>query len=163
MEDDQNGESNAILAWILGIAVTIAIAASVIPAVIAAMQSGGASTAAATTGASASTDAPALSGLKLYFESGKADLPATAEAEMASLIAAAKASPAAKVIISGFHDKTGNAEMNAELAKSRAIGVKQALIAAGVGEAQIELLKPQETTGGADDREARRVELTIAQ
>jgi outer membrane protein OmpA-like peptidoglycan-associated protein len=67
------------------------------------------------------------------------------------------------VIISGFHDKTGNAEMNAELAKSRAIGVKQALIAAGVGEAQIELLKPQETTGGADDREARRVELTIAQ
>ena len=38
--------------------------------------------------------------------------------------------------------------------------VRDALAAAGVAADKIELSKPQETTGGADGREARRVEIT---
>jgi cytochrome c oxidase subunit II len=65
------------------------------------------------------------------------------------------------VAISGFHDKTGSAEANAELAKNRAKSVREVLRASGLAEDRILMDKPQETTGGADDKEARRVEVSI--
>jgi outer membrane protein OmpA-like peptidoglycan-associated protein len=36
------------------------------------------------------------------------------------------------VLISGYHDETGGAAINAEVAKARAVALKDALIAAGV-------------------------------
>jgi outer membrane protein OmpA-like peptidoglycan-associated protein len=53
--------------------------------------------------------------------------------------------------------------MNAELAKQRALAVRNALMGAGVAESSMELKKPEETTGSGNDAEARRVEVLIAE
>jgi OmpA-OmpF porin, OOP family len=100
---------------------------------------------------------------KIYFASGKFDPPADLGKMLDALVVYSRADTNAKLSISGFHDKTGNAEANVELAKSRAMGVKNALISAGVPEDRIMMQKPTETTGGGDDKEARRVEVSVAQ
>ena len=63
-------------------------------------------------------------------------------------------------MISGYHDATGDPAQNAELAKQRAIAVRDALKAAGVPEDKIELKKPEQINAG-DAAEARRVEVTV--
>ncbi|MCY1562671.1 hypothetical protein D9M68_1001080 [compost metagenome] len=65
-------------------------------------------------------------------------------------------------MLSGFHDATGDPAFNAELAKQRAIVVRDALVGAGVAEARMELKKPEQTTGTGNNAEARRVEVMIA-
>jgi K(+)-stimulated pyrophosphate-energized sodium pump len=99
--------------------------------------------------------------VKLYFDSGKADLPADAAKVMEPVIAAAKDKAAAKLAISGYHDATGSVEQNQELAKQRAMKVRDALKTAGIAEDRIELKKPEQTQGGGDDKEARRVEVRV--
>ncbi len=173
MDDDQQNEPGLLLAWILGIAVTIAIVVAVLSGVLGALGGSGAATPAPA--ATASTDKPADTAsaatpaapvadallAKIYFASGKADLPAEAAASLAPLIDAMKSGKAKKLVVSGYHDATGDPAQNAELAKQRAFAVRDALGAAGVTAEQIELSKPQETTGAAgDDREARRVEVS---
>jgi hypothetical protein len=59
--------------------------------------------------------------------------------------------PSAMAIVSGYHDPTGNREHNRELAKQRALGVRDHLIGKGIGEARIELAKPIETMRRADE------------
>jgi cytochrome c oxidase subunit 2 len=107
------------------------------------------------------TDAPAAVALpaKLYFDTGKTDLPANTKAAVAAAIEFLKANANAKVALSGYVDKTGNADQNAELAKNRAKAVREALKSAGVDEARIEMRKPEVLTGSADNKEARRVEI----
>ena len=61
----------------------------------------------------------------------------------------AKAHPDAKLTLSGFTDATGSAAKNAELAKTRAQAVRDALKAAGVAEDRIILKKPETITGGS--------------
>lgn len=95
----------------------------------------------------------------IYFETGKSVLPADAKAAIAAAADYAKAHPDAKLALSGFTDKTGSADANAELAKHRAQAVRDALKAAGVAEDHIILKKPETITGGADAKEARRVEI----
>ena len=97
--------------------------------------------------------------VKFYFASGKADLAAGAAEAMADLVKGAQAGR--KLAISGFHDSTGDATRNAELAKQRALAVRDALMAAGVAESQIDLKKPEQVTGSGNDAEARRVEITM--
>lgn len=98
--------------------------------------------------------------VKFYFASGKADLAAGALVALGDAIAAAKAGK--QLVISGFHDATGDPAFNAELAKQRALAVRDALVGAGVAEASMELKKPEQTTGSGNDAEARRVEVVIA-
>ena len=99
--------------------------------------------------------------VKFYFASGKADLATGAVEALGDAVAAAKAGK--KLVISGFHDTTGDPAKNAELAKLRAFAVRDALKGAGVDEASLELKKPEETAGGAgSNAEARRVEVMIA-
>ena len=98
---------------------------------------------------------------KMYFDSGKADLSAEASAALQSIIDFATANPGARIAISGFHDATGSAAANAELAKNRAMAIRDALKAAGIAEDRIEMRKPEMTTGGGDPAEARRVEASI--
>jgi len=98
---------------------------------------------------------------KFYFESGKTELPADATADVAAIVAAAKAAPAAKVVISGFHDSTGNAEQNAEIAKKRAMNVRDAIKAGGIADDRYDLQKPVVTEGSGDNKEARRVEVSV--
>src|SRR5574338_554296 len=65
------------------------------------------------------------------------------------------------VLLSGFHDETGDAAMNAELAKIRAKSVKQALVAAGVPAEKVLIRKPAVTLGSGSPEEARRVEIRV--
>lgn len=99
--------------------------------------------------------------VKFYFASGKADLAPGALDALGDAVAAAKAGK--KLVISGFHDTTGDPVKNAELAKQRAFAVRDALKGAGVDEAAMELKKPEEAAGGTGaNAEARRVEVMIA-
>lgn len=68
------------------------------------------------------------------------------------------AHPGQEVELSGYADRTGNADANLELAKQRAFAVRDALKAAGVAEARIHLKKPEFVIGG-DEADARRVEI----
>lgn len=95
-----------------------------------------------------------------YFATGKADLAPGAVDVLADAIAAAKAGK--RLVISGFHDATGDAAFNIELAKQRALAVRNALVGAGVAETSVELKKPEETTGSGNLAQARRVEVVIA-
>ena len=155
MDDEQQNDQTGLVAWILGIAVTIAIIVSVVVGTLAALNAGG--TRKADAAAPAAT-APANGAAILYFDTGKADLPADATALLASLVQAA--ADGKRLVVSGFHDTTGSAQANEELAKQRAFAVRDALKAAGVAEDRIELSKPQETSGGTDGRESRRVEVS---
>ncbi|SAK40599.1 cytochrome c oxidase [Caballeronia hypogeia] len=122
--------------------------------------------------AAAEASAPAASGAEasqaaglpasIYFETGKDALPADAKSAVDAAAAYAKAHPDAKIALSGFTDATGNADQNADLAKRRAQAVRDALKAAGVSEDRIVLKKPETITGGADNKEARRVEISPA-
>ena len=96
--------------------------------------------------------------VKFYFESGKAELPAGAAEELAKVIAKLNEDPSKLVLLSGYHDETGGAAVNAEVAKARAVAVKDALIAAGLAADKVKMRKPAVTLGGADPAEARRVE-----
>ena len=97
--------------------------------------------------------------VKFYFASGKADLAAGAGEALQDVIKEVKAGR--KLVISGFHDATGNADKNAELARQRAVAVRDALKAAGVTEQQIDLKKPEQMTASGSNAEARRVEVSV--
>lgn len=98
--------------------------------------------------------------VRFYFASGKSDVAAGAKDAIKDAVAAAKAGK--KLVISGYHDSTGSAERNAELAKERALKVKAALEQAGVAAASIELKKPEVLANSkGNDPEARRVEVAI--
>ena len=99
---------------------------------------------------------------KLYFESGAATLPADAAAALTAVKAALAAAPAtAKLVLSGFHDASGDPAKNAELAKERAKAVRAALQADGVDAARVGLRKPESTTADGKPEEARRVEIRL--
>jgi outer membrane protein OmpA-like peptidoglycan-associated protein len=97
--------------------------------------------------------------VKFYFASGKADLAPGAKEALAAVVAGAAGGK--KVVISGFHDATGSAEVNAELAKLRAMAVRSDLLESGVAQDLIELKKPEATLATGSNAEARRVEVTL--
>ncbi len=97
--------------------------------------------------------------VKFYFASGKSELASGANAALADVIKGAQ--EGRKLVISGYHDATGSAAQNAELAKQRAFAVRDALKAAGVADDKIELKKPEELTASGSDAEARRVEVAL--
>jgi len=98
--------------------------------------------------------------VRFYFATGRADLAQDAQAALADIARAVAGGRS--VIVSGFHDATGDADVNAQLAKDRAINVREALKSAGVPEDKIELRKPEVTLAGGPSAEARRVEVTLA-
>jgi outer membrane protein OmpA-like peptidoglycan-associated protein len=97
--------------------------------------------------------------VKFYFASGKADLAAGGNEALTDIVHAVHAGK--KILISGFHDATGDATANAELAKQRALKVRDALAALGVAQDQVELKKPEQTLATGSDAEARRVEVSV--
>jgi cytochrome c oxidase subunit 2 len=106
----------------------------------------------------ATAAAPLLA--RVLFNTGISALPADAAKTLSPAIEAATRSAGIRLTVSGYHDKTGDPEKNAELAKERAIAVRDALVAAGVSLERVELRKPQLTEGGTDDTLARRVDIT---
>jgi outer membrane protein OmpA-like peptidoglycan-associated protein len=117
---------------------------------------------AASAAAPAAAPEPPPTSAKLYFATGSHALPADAAAATAALVEYAVAHPASKVVVSGFHDRTGRRDANELLAKNRAFATRDLLVRAGVPAERIDLVKPQVVDGGADLREARRVEVAIA-
>jgi K(+)-stimulated pyrophosphate-energized sodium pump len=116
-------------------------------------------TPAAATLAAAPAAAAAPVEAKFLFDVAKADLPPTAATSIALLAAAVKTNPG-KLVISGFHDASGDPAKNAELAKQRAFAVRDALKAAGVPEDRIDTKKPEQINAGSAD-DARRVEVKL--
>jgi outer membrane protein OmpA-like peptidoglycan-associated protein len=98
---------------------------------------------------------------RIYFEVGSAALPAEASAVLVMVADTARVQVDKVVLISGYHDATGDAAQNAELAKNRALAVRHALEANGVAPDRLVMDKPIVATGGTDPREARRVEMRL--
>jgi len=100
---------------------------------------------------------------RVHFETGKKDLSGEDQKVLAAVAKAMRDNPALKVDISGFADKTGNADQNLELAKQRAFAVRDALKGQGVAEDRLNLKKPEFVVlGQGQDAEARRVEISVA-
>ena len=97
--------------------------------------------------------------VKFYFAPSKFELAPGALGALADAIAAAKGGK--RLVLSGFHDATGDPARNAEIARKRAFAVRDALIGAGVTGSSLELKKPEQTTGTGNNAEARRVEVMI--
>lgn len=96
--------------------------------------------------------------VKFYFASGKADIAATAATVWPDVL---KAAAGKTVVLSGYHDTSGDPAINAALSKQRAEAVRDALVAAGFPTASIELKKPEHMTGTGSAAQARRVELIV--
>jgi photosynthetic reaction center cytochrome c subunit len=112
----------------------------------------------ATAADTAAAAAPAGVLARVYFTVGKKDLSADANAAIAHVAEALRKDHALTVDLSGFADRTGNADANLLLAKERAFAVRDALQGAGVGGSQIKLKKPEFVIGGAE-ADARRVDV----
>ncbi|HPW06187.1 MAG TPA: sodium/proton-translocating pyrophosphatase, partial [Burkholderiaceae bacterium] len=97
--------------------------------------------------------------VKFYFASGKADVAAGGTEALSEIIKAV--SGGKKAVLSGYHDATGDPAQNAELAKQRALAVRDLLKASGVAEDKVELKKPEQTKADGPAAEARRVEVTL--
>ena len=100
-------------------------------------------------------------GNKVLFESGKADVPAASSEDFKKIADFLKATPDAKVQLSGFVDSTGSPDANKELAKQRAMAVASALKGLGVAEDRIVMQKPEDITAGQGEQ-SRKVEMTLA-
>ena len=100
---------------------------------------------------------------KVYFEVGKATLPAEVAKPLGDALAAVTADRDKKLMLSGFHDPSGDPATNAELAKNRAKAVREALIARGVAANRIVLRKPEQTAADGPAEDARRVEIRLAE
>ena len=96
--------------------------------------------------------------VKFYFATGKADVAPGAQEALQDVLVAALGGK--KVVVSGYHDSTGNAQVNEELSKQRAFAVRTVLLGFGVPDKQIELRKPSDTEAGSG-AEARRVEVFV--
>lgn len=96
-----------------------------------------------------------------YFATGKAEVAVDADKIIADLIQAGKEGK--KLVISGYTDSTGNAALNAELSKNRALAVKAFLEKQGIDASNIELRKPENITGAQGDNiQGRRVDVKLA-
>ncbi len=98
---------------------------------------------------------------KVYFAVGSAALNAEDQAAVSKTVEALAAHAEAIVLLSGFHDESGDAATNAELAKQRALAVRDALVAGGVAVDRVKLRKPESTVGTGSAEEGRRVEIRV--
>lgn len=135
------------------------------PAPVAAMAPAAVSTPAGAVASGAVTAAEAAAVkvengvVKFYFATGSAEVAPNAREALADVIKAVQSGNT--VLVSGYHDATGDAAKNAELAKQRAVAVGDALKAAGAPEDKIELAKPEQTQADGPAGEARRVEVKV--
>jgi photosynthetic reaction center cytochrome c subunit len=99
----------------------------------------------------------------LYFDVGSPALKPDQAQGLTRLIDSLKAAPNASARISGFHSAAGTLAQNQELAKQRAMNVRDALKAGGIAESRVTLARPRQTEANVagEDARARRVEVTI--
>ncbi|RQO58136.1 hypothetical protein DBV14_08470 [Variovorax sp. KBW07] len=97
--------------------------------------------------------------VNFYFATGSADLAPGAAEALAAVIKGVESGH--KAVVSGFHDTTGDAAINEELAKKRAQMVRDVLTGLGVPADKVDLQKPAVTAGSGNNAEARRVEVKL--
>jgi outer membrane protein OmpA-like peptidoglycan-associated protein len=100
---------------------------------------------------------------RVYFASAEDDLPPDAGAVLDRALQALNAAPDKRIVLSGFHDASGDPEKNIALAKARALAVRKGLIERGADPQRIGLRKPEQTVVGDHPEEARRVELRLVE
>lgn len=98
---------------------------------------------------------------KVYFDLGQAEVPVSETAALEAARQVAESEGSKKILLSGFHDASGDPVKNAELAKERAKTVREALKARGIAAERIVLRKPEQILGDGPPAEARRVEIRI--
>lgn len=98
---------------------------------------------------------------KVYFAVGAAALDEADKGVVAKTQEALGAKPNAIVLLSGFHDLSGDPAKNAELAKHRAQSVRDALVAGGIAAERIKFRKPESMLGTGSPEEGRRVEIRV--
>ena len=99
---------------------------------------------------------------RVLFESGQSAVLPADQAAIKAVADYLAAHPGARVQLTGTADASGDAAANAELAKQRALAVRQALRDAGVPEAAVLLQKPGELMPAGDAQAARAVAMTLA-
>ncbi len=105
-----------------------------------------------------------LDRVSIYFDVNNFMPPADTAERVDSLIIYARNNVNAKIAISGYADKTGDPAKNAQLAKERALAVRNQLISAGLPEDRIIMQKPVDiTVDKTDDRQSRRVDVFVVQ
>ena len=97
--------------------------------------------------------------VNFYFATSSADLAPGAAEALAAVIKGVESGR--KAVISGFHDTTGDAAINEQLARKRAEMVRDVLVGLGVPAAKVDLHKPEVTAGTGNNAEARRVEVKL--
>ena len=75
---------------------------------------------------------------RVYFPTGKADLSANSDAQVANLVSLLKLFPTATVKVGGYTDNTGDAAVNKKVSTDRAKTVADKIIAGGVDASRIE-------------------------
>ncbi|AIY42463.1 Cytochrome c oxidase polypeptide II [Collimonas arenae] len=171
--DNNDGEQRAALGIVWAIVGVVVVAMLLLAGYFGVTAGKGADKPAATVAAPATAASGVAAGaetavvgvpavVKILFETGKSEVPASAATDLGPVEMYLKANPAATAAVSGFHDASGNADVNAEVSKDRAKAVRAVLVAAGVEEARVTLDKPQVSLAG-DDAGARRVEVTVHQ
>ncbi len=99
----------------------------------------------------------------LYFNVGSFVLEGEQAKGLKQLIATLAAKPAVRASISGYHSASGELLANRQLAKDRALQVRESIVAAGIAPTRVVLDKPlqAEANLSGEDPAARRVEVTI--
>jgi K(+)-stimulated pyrophosphate-energized sodium pump len=99
---------------------------------------------------------------RVHFNTGADDISAAGKRILDGYAKALKSNPDAKVELSGFADPTGDTVKNLELAKARAMTVRDALVADGIAPERVSLVKPTDViVGQGNDADARRVDIIL--
>jgi membrane fusion protein (multidrug efflux system) len=108
----------------------------------------------------APVSSPPGASLVVHFATGKATLDAEALRLLKGFAPPMKGGTN-PIDVTGFSDRTGNYASNVELAKRRAVAVRDALLAEGLPADRVRLAPPQDVTGSGSDEQARRVEIAV--
>jgi len=101
------------------------------------------------------TNLPAL--VNVFFDSGAFNTDASGEFAINEVVDILARRPAIKVLITGYSDKTGNSVSNLKLSEKRSLGVKNALVKAGIDSSRITTRYLGDTDASKDDVSSRRV------
>ena len=157
MFDEQDRELNLVVGLVLAIA--IGVTAFVIAI---ATMGGSPGTPAPTTQIGGTEPLMRLLPARVTFDVGSAELDGEARRVIAQAASALTHARSLRVTVSGYVDATGDPARNAELARQRAVAVRDKLVSLGVSFSRIALRKPETITAGSSgDADARRVEINV--
>lgn len=97
--------------------------------------------------------------VKFFFAPSKTQLPTSADSAFQDIVTAIQGGQ--RIQIAGFHDETGNAQLNTELAKKRAHMIHQHLVRLGAPASAMNIKKPALAAPSSNHAEARRVEVVF--